>query len=135
MSINIKCFKNRGRDNMETITMISTWLIPCFILIILFVATYKRLPAYELFTEGGKEGIQMAFSLLPFLVGMIVSISILRSSGALEAFTQLLSPILAWIGIPPEIIPLALVRPISGTAALGVTNELVGSHGPDSFIG
>src|SRR5690625_711193 len=77
----------------------------------------------------------MAFSLLPFLVGMIVAIAILRSSGALEAFIGLISPVLVFVGIPPEIIPLAIVRPISGTAALGMTTELVDNHGPDSFIG
>src|SRR5699024_1524918 len=73
--------------------------------------------------------------LLPFLVGMIVSISILRSSGALEAFIGLISPFLAFLGIPADIVPLALVRPISGTAALGMTTELIDTHGPDSFIG
>lgn len=120
---------------METITFISTWIIPCFILIVLTVATYKRLPTYELFVDGGKEGVKMAFSLLPFLVGMIVSIAILRSSGALEAFIELISPVLVFVGIPPEILPLALVRPISGTAALGMTTELIDIYGPDSFIG
>ncbi|HLR73969.1 MAG TPA: spore maturation protein [Virgibacillus sp.] len=120
---------------METITFISIWIIPCFILIVLTVATYKRLPTYELFVDGGKEGVKMAFSLLPFLVGMIVSISILRSSGALEAFIELISPVLIFVGIPPEILPLALVRPISGTAALGMTTELIDNYGPDSFIG
>ncbi|MFD1360597.1 spore maturation protein [Lentibacillus salinarum] len=120
---------------MGVMATISTWLIPCFILIVLFVATWKRIPAYEMFVEGGKDGVKMAFSLLPFLVGMIVAISILRSSGALDAFIQLISPFLIFIGIPPEIIPLAMVRPISGTAALGMTTELIGTHGPDSFIG
>ena len=120
---------------METITFISIWIIPCFILIVLTVATYKRLPTYELFVDGGKEGVKMAFSLLPFLVGMIVSIAILRSSGALEAFIELISPVLVFVGIPPEILPLALVRPISGTAALGMTTELIDIYGPDSFIG
>lgn len=120
---------------MGIVTTISTWLIPCFILLVLITATVKRIPAYELFVEGGKEGIKMAFSLLPFLVGMIVAIAILRSSGALEAFVHFISPALVFVGIPPEIIPLALVRPISGTAALGMTTELIGSHGPDSFIG
>ncbi|MFD2762270.1 spore maturation protein [Lentibacillus juripiscarius] len=120
---------------MGIITTISTWLIPCFIAIVLIVSTWKRVPAYEMFVEGGKDGVRMAFSLLPFLVGMIVAISILRSSGALEAFIQLISPFLTAIGIPPDIIPLALVRPISGTAALGMTTEMIGTHGPDSFIG
>ncbi|OZU90068.1 spore maturation protein [Virgibacillus indicus] len=120
---------------MGIITAISTWLIPCFLLLVLAAATWKKVPTYEIFVEGGKEGVKMAFSLLPFLVGMIVSISILRSSGALEAFTNLITPFLVFIGIPPEIIPLALVRPISGTAALGMTTELIDSNGPDSFIG
>ncbi|GGK06410.1 spore maturation protein B [Lentibacillus kapialis] len=120
---------------MGVITLISTWLIPCFLLIVLVVATWKRVPTYEKFVEGGKDGVKMAFSLLPFLVGMIVAISILRSSGALDAFIQLISPALISLGVPPEIIPLAMVRPISGTAALGMTTELIGTYGPDSFIG
>lgn len=120
---------------MIIITQMSVWIIPCFLLIVLLVATWKRLPTYELFVEGGKEGIRMAFSLLPFLVGMIVSISILRSSGALDAFIELLTPYLTAVGLPPEILPLALVRPISGTAALGMTTELIEMYGPDSFIG
>lgn len=120
---------------MGIITSISTWLIPCFILLVLIVSTWKKVPTYELFVEGGKEGIKIAFSLLPFLLGMIVSISILRSSGALEAFVQLISPFLALLGIPPEVVPLAFIRPISGTAALGMTTELIATHGPDSFLG
>src|SRR5690625_6331623 len=97
---------------MGIISIVSTWIIPCFILFVLIIASWKRIPTYELFVEGGKEGVNMAFSLLPFLVGMIVSISILISSGALDAFISLISPLLTAIGIPPEIIPLALVRPI-----------------------
>lgn len=120
---------------MGFITILSVWLIPLFIMLVLIVATWKRIPSYELFVEGGKEGVKMAFTLLPFLVGMIVSISILRSSGALEAFINLLSPILTFFGVPPEIIPLALVRPISGTAALGMTSEIISNYGPDSFLG
>ena len=120
---------------MGIITAISTWLIPCFLLLVLSIATWKKVPTYEMFVEGGKEGVKMAFSLLPFLVGMIVAITILRSSGALDAFTNLITPILVFVGIPPEIIPLALIRPISGTAALGLTTELIAANGPDSFIG
>ncbi|WP_249871904.1 spore maturation protein [Oceanobacillus saliphilus] len=120
---------------MGIITSISTWIIPCFLLIVLSVAVLRKVPAYELFVEGGKEGVKMAFSLLPFLVGMIVAISILRSSGAMEAFINFISPVLLFIGFPPDIVPLALIRPISGTAALGMTTELIATHGPDSFIG
>ncbi|BAC13780.1 spore maturation protein [Oceanobacillus iheyensis] len=120
---------------MEIITSISIWIIPSFILVILVMAAVRKIPAYDLFVEGGKEGVKTAFSLLPFLVGMIVAISILRSSGAMEAFVQLISPILSVFGIPSEVLPLALIRPISGTAALGMTTELISTYGPDSFIG
>ncbi|HLR01413.1 MAG TPA: spore maturation protein [Virgibacillus sp.] len=120
---------------MEILTVISTWLIPVFILLVLLTSTLKKLPTYELFVEGGKEGVQMAFSLLPFLVGMLVSIAILRASGAMEAFFSLISPWLEHVGVPPDILPLALVRPISGTLALGMTSELIQTFGPDSFIG
>src|SRR5690625_1962473 len=120
---------------MGVITAVSTWIIPCFILVVLLTATWKRLATYELFVEGGKEGVKMAFSLLPFLVGMIVAIAILRSSGALEAFVELITPMLGFFGIPGDIVPLALIRPISGTAALGMTTEIISQHGPDSFMG
>lgn len=121
--------------SLQAITIISQWFVPSFILFVLLVALKKKLPAYELFVEGGKEGIKLAISLLPFLLGMIVSIAILRSSGALDAFITLITPVLTMIGIPPEVIPLAIIRPISGTAALGLTAELTETYGPDSFIG
>ncbi|MBM7569781.1 spore maturation protein [Aquibacillus albus] len=120
---------------MSIITTISTWIIPCIILFVLLVATWKKLPTYELFVEGGKEGIKMAVSLLPFLLGMMVSIAILRGSGAMDAMIQFISPFLAIVGVPSEIVPLSIIRPISGTAALGMTTELIKTYGPDSFIG
>ncbi|WP_152654655.1 spore maturation protein [Oceanobacillus sp. CFH 90083] len=120
---------------MGLISLLSIWMIPCFILIIMITASIRKLPAYDLFVEGGKEGVKTAVSLLPFLVGMITAISILRSSGALDAFVDLIAPLLAFIGFPAEVLPLALIRPISGTAALGMTTEIIATYGPDSFIG
>lgn len=120
---------------MAVITTISIWFIPTFILIVLLFATFQRLPTYEFFVEGGKEGVTMAVSILPFLLGMMVAIAILRSSGALDAFIGLIAPLLMKVGIPPDVVPLAIVRPISGTAALGLTTELTEIHGPDSLLG
>ncbi len=114
---------------------ISHYLIPFIIMAILLYGTFKKVPTYEKFVEGGKEGVQLAISLLPFLLGMIVSISILRASGALEAFVNLIEPVLSIFHIPPEIVPLALTRPISGTASLGVLTDIIKTEGPDSFIG
>lgn len=120
---------------MNIINMISLWLIPVIIGFILIYGTIKRVPTYESFVEGGKEGIQIAFSIIPYLVGMLVAITVFRESGALEYFMNLIKPYVMSIGIPAEIIPLAIIRPISGNAALGITSDLIATHGPDSFIG
>ncbi|WP_243296880.1 spore maturation protein [Bacillus litorisediminis] len=120
---------------MELISTISLWLIPLIVGGILIYGTWKRVPTYETFVEGGKDGIQIAFSIIPYLVGMLVAITVFRASGALEYFMGLLEPLLLLIGIPPEVVPLAIIRPISGTAALGMTSDLIATYGPDSFIG
>ncbi|AIE60596.1 spore maturation protein [Bacillus methanolicus] len=120
---------------MEIISTISLWIIPVLIGLILIYGTYKQVPTYESFVEGGKEGIKIAVSIIPFLVGMLVAISVFRASGALEFLMDLIRPGIKAIGIPPEIVPLAIIRPISGNAALGMTSDLLAAYGPDSFIG
>ncbi|MEW8971792.1 spore maturation protein [Mesobacillus jeotgali] len=120
---------------MEIVSAISLWFIPVLIAFILIYGTYKKVPTYESFVEGGKEGIKMAVSIMPFLVGMMVAIAVFRASGALDVMVNWIRPALELVGIPAEIVPLALIRPISGTAALGITSDLIGVHGPDSFIG
>lgn len=120
---------------MEIVSAISLWFIPVLIAFILIYGTYKKVPTYESFVEGGKEGIKMAVSIMPFLVGMMVAIAVFRASGALDVMVNWIRPGLELVGIPAEIVPLALIRPISGTAALGITSDLIGVHGPDSFIG
>ncbi|WP_058307540.1 spore maturation protein [Gracilibacillus massiliensis] len=120
---------------VEWMTIISIWLVPITIMMILLIAIIKKVPAYEVFVEGGKEGLKMSISLLPFLLGMLVAIAILRSSGALDAFISILQPLLSKVGFPAEIAPLAILRPISGTAALSVTSEIIKMYGPDSFLG
>lgn len=120
---------------MEIVSLISLWFIPVLIAFILIYGTIKKVPTYESFVDGGKEGIKIAVSIIPFLVGMLVAISVFRASGALEYFMQFIRPVLEVIGVPSEIFPLAIIRPISGTAALGMTSDLIATHGPDSFIG
>lgn len=120
---------------MAIISLISVWMIPLMIVFILIYGTIKKVPTYEAFVEGGKEGIEISFSIIPFLVGMLVAITVFRASGALEFVMNLIKPLLDIAGIPAEIVPLAFIRPISGTAALGMTTDLIATHGPDSFIG
>ncbi len=93
---------------MSIVNTISLWVIPCVIGFILLYGTIKKVPTYESFVEGGK-GIQIAISILPFMVGMLVSISIFRSSGALDAMISVMKPMLDLIHVPAEIVPLALI--------------------------
>lgn len=116
-------------------TALSVWLIPSLIGIILLYGTYKRIPSYEAFVEGGKEGFSLAVSIMPFLVGMLTAIAVFRASGAMDALIHFIEPLLAAVGMPPEVVPLAILRPISGTGALGLMSDLIKTHGPDSFIG
>ncbi|MBM7094712.1 spore maturation protein [Bacillus sp. H-16] len=120
---------------MEWITYLSLWIIPGLIAFILVVATIRKVPTYEMFVEGAKEGVSMAFSVIPYLVGMLVAISVFRESGAMDFFINLLRPALQAVGVPADIVPLAMIRPLSGTGALGMTSDLIATHGPDSFIG
>ncbi len=120
---------------MQWISALSLWMIPVIILLILAYGTYKKVPTYESFVEGGKEGVKITFSIIPFLIGMMVAISIFRASGAMDAVISWIKPALHVLGVPSEVVPLALIRPISGNAALGMASDLIASYGPDSFIG
>lgn len=120
---------------MQLISALSMWIVPAIIAVILVYGTWRRVPTYESFVEGGKEGIMIAISIIPFLVGMLVAITVFRASGALDFFIGFIQPLLNRMGVPADIVPLALIRPISGTAALGVMSDLISVHGPDSFIG
>ncbi|SDH09630.1 spore maturation protein B [Alteribacillus persepolensis] len=120
---------------MSWMSTVSLWILPVLLLIILLHASVKRVPAYDSFVEGGKDGFQLAVSLIPYLVGMMVAISVFRASGAMELLLEALKPFLILIGVPADIVPLAVIRPISGAGALGMTTDLIREHGPDSFIG
>lgn len=120
---------------MGVISILSIWLIPVLIGFVLVHGTMKKVSTYECFVEGGKEGFKTAVQIIPFLVGMLVAIQVFRASGAMDFFIGLIKPALEAIGFPPEVVPLALLRPISGTGALGLTTDLIKTYGPDSFIG
>lgn len=120
---------------MVILTQVSRWAIPLLLFIIPAYAFLKKVSVYEVFVEGAQEGLTTALRILPFLVGMLVAISVFRSSGAMAFFIRLISPITEFVGIPGEVLPLALMRPLSGSGALGITAELIHTYGPDSFVG
>ncbi|MDR7072592.1 spore maturation protein [Fictibacillus barbaricus] len=120
---------------MSFVHSFSVWFIPFLIGFIILYGTYKKVPTYETFVEGGKEGFSIAINIIPFLVGMLVAISVFRASGALDYIMLVMKPLFSLFHIPAEVVPLGLMRTISGTGALGMTSDLIATHGPDSFIG
>jgi len=119
----------------EIISYASVWAIPLILATILVYGMFKKVPVYESFVEGAKDGFGTAIKIIPHLVGMLVAVSIFRQSGALEMITSFLKPVLEILHVPGDILPLALLRPITGAGALAVTTDIIGTHGPDSFLG
>ena len=114
---------------------ISIWAIPVFLVLIPIYGAAKGVKVYESFVEGAKGGFQMAIRIIPYLVAILVAVAMLRGAGGIDLLARWLDPILTRIGFPVEILPLAIMRPLSGSGSLGVVTELVKVHGPDSFIG
>ncbi|MFD0867738.1 Spore maturation protein B [Chlamydia abortus] len=117
------------------LTLISAWSIPVIIAFIPLFAAYRKVPVYESFVEGAKDGFQTAVSIIPQLVGMMVAISVFRASGAMDMMIGLIRPALDYIGVPGEVLPLAILRPLTGSGSLAYTADLMGQFGPDSLIG
>lgn len=117
------------------VNFFSVWVIPAFIAIVILFALARRVNVFDAFVEGAGEGFGMAVRLIPFLVGMLVAIGLFRDSGAMDRLVHILIPLFSRIRVPPEILPLAIMRPISGSSALAITTEILQSHGPDSFLG
>lgn len=114
---------------------ISDLMIPA---VIGFVAVYgltKRCRIFEAFVEGAGEGLRVVARIAPSMLGIMLAMGMLRSSGALELLTELLSPVLALLGIPKQVTPLVLLRPISGSGSLSVFKGIIDAEGPDSFAG
>ncbi len=102
---------------------------------IVTAAILRRVKIYEVFVEGAKEGFQVGVRIIPYLVAILCAVAFFRASGAMDLLTTLLRPVTDLLGMPAEALPMALVRPLSGSGALGVMSEIIKTHGADSFIG
>ncbi len=111
------------------------YLVPILLFVACALALRKKENAYELMLSGATDGLKLLLSLTPTLILLLTAVSMLRSSGAVEAISTLLSPLFAFFGIPPETAILVLIRPISGSAALAVGTDLMMHYGVDSLIG
>ena len=114
---------------------VSLWAIPVLLVIIPLIGVIRKVKVFDVFIEGAKEGFDVAVKIIPFLVGILVAIGMFRGSGAMTLLTEGLRPLLARTIFPPELVPLAILRTLSGSGSLGLATDLIKTYGADSFIG
>lgn len=117
----------------SVMNFLSLWALPAIILLILTMGLVKKVPIYEVFTDGAKEGFKVSVNIIPYLVAIIVAISMLRASGVIELAENIFAPVLTHFNIPTDILPIAIVRSLSGSAALGIFSDIANSLGSDNY--
>lgn len=120
---------------MRIINYISIVAMPLVVLIIVYKGLKEKISVFDVFLKGATEGVEITFKIFPTLVGLFVAIGMLRNSGIIDFIIKLISPVLGYLRFPAEIVPLALLRPISGSASMAVATDIIKQNGVDSFIG
>ena len=116
-------------------TAVGDWAIPSVVFGIILYGFCRGTDVFEVFLQGAREGLSCAVRVLPALVALICAVGVLRASGALDLLTHAISPLTDKLGIPGEVVPLALLRPVSGSGAMVIFTDLLERYGPDSLIG
>jgi spore maturation protein B len=118
----------------EVISVLSVFVIPALVVGIPLYGLLKRVPVYESFVEGAKEGFSVAVRIIPYLVAILFAIGMFRASGAMDFLTGALRPVLALIGFPPEVLPMAIIRPLTGSGSAALIPDMIAEHGEDSIL-
>jgi spore maturation protein B len=119
---------------VQALNELAKYIIPALLVgIPLYALSVRKVKVYEVFVVGAKDGFTIAVRIIPYLVAILVAVGMFRASGALEVLLSLLAPVLNFIGFPPENLPLALMRPLSGSGSLGLLTDLVNEYGADSM--
>jgi spore maturation protein B len=113
---------------------ISLWAIPVLLVVIPLVGLIRKVKVYDVFVDGAKEGFDVAIKIIPFLVGILVAIGMFRASGAMDLLLVALRPLMDATGFPAELVPLAILRTLTGSGSLAFTTDLIKTHGADSLI-
>ena len=117
------------------LTTFTSYIIPSVIILILLFGIVRKVSVFDTFLEGAKEGLHSSVSILPSLVGLLMAVTMLKASGILDLFTQWIAPAASFLGFPLEVLPLALLRPISGSGSTALLTQIFDEYGPDSLIG
>jgi spore maturation protein B len=118
----------------QTIGLISYFVIPLMLVGFPLYGLYRRVAVYEAFVEGAKEGFSVAVRIIPYLVAFLFAIGMFRASGAMDFLTDALRPVLALVGFPAEVLPMAIIRPLTGSGSAGLVAEMIGTYGEDSIF-
>ncbi|MDH3225408.1 MAG: spore maturation protein [Gemmatimonadota bacterium] len=118
----------------QSIGLLSYFVIPLMLVGFPVYGLYKRVPVYEAFVEGAKEGFNVAVRIIPYLVAILFAIGMFRASGAMDFLADALRPILALVGFPAEVLPMAIIRPLTGSGSAGVVAEMIQAYGEDSIF-
>lgn len=113
---------------------ISIWAVPVMLVGIALAGIVRKVKVYDVFIEGAREGFEVAVKIIPFLVGILVAIGMFRASGAMELLLSALRPIASATGFPADLIPLAILRSLSGSGSLALTTDIIKTQGPDSLL-
>lgn len=117
----------------NAMNLVSYFVIPLMLVGIPLYGLAKRVPVYESFVEGAKEGFQVAVRIIPYLVAILFAIAMFRASGAMDQLAKALSPILAPLGFPAEVLPMAIIRPLTGSGSAAIVVDMINRYGEDSL--
>lgn len=120
---------------MKIFNYISAIAMPTIILIIIFYGIIEKNKVYDIFLDGAKEGVKIVYNIFPTLIGLFVAIGALRNSGVIDLIINSILPVIERINIPKEVMPLAILRPISGSASLAIATDIMKTYGVDSVVG
>lgn len=122
-------------DVVELVGRVSVWFVPLLLVALPVWAHWRGVAVYDAFVEGASEGLKIGAEVFPFLLAIFLGVDLFRQTGALDAFVHVASPVLKTIGLPAEVVPLILVRPLSGSASLGILADILRGAGPDGLAG
>lgn len=118
----------------QSIGLLSYFVIPLMLVGFPLYGLYKRVPVYEAFVEGAKEGFDVAVRIIPYLVAILFAIGMFRASGAMDFLTEALRPVLTLVGFPAEVLPMAILRPLTGSGSAALVAEMIQVYGEDSIF-
>jgi spore maturation protein B len=118
----------------NAMSLLSFFIIPVILVVFPLYGLYKKVPVYESFVEGAKEGFNVAVRIIPYLVAILFAIAMFRASGGMDFLTKALNPVFSLLGIPSELLPMVIMRPLTGSGSAGLVVDMVKQYGEDSIL-